>query len=370
MRRMLSSKSGQFLLPAVLLVPTVMLVIYLIFETGKLSREKIRHQLALDVSAFAELTPAATFLNGTAYVNGFPYRIFREMMPDVVERNRHAPDSVPDYGPSMTLFDFFYNSGAFLSTTNSESWDSWKPKDSDTRWHYSFAEGKRSEWESEQPVEELAVASEDDNNGFVPITDKEAAAGYNFTFEVVKEGLLVYVTAFDMLGSIYNDQKSVYEKISKNHEFFRKSYYLNTRTCKQHECAREATSYIRNIDINTRDIGVSKIRFYYAKFFGGADSEAIVRANPIDLEMSELLEGKSKLFQLGYLDAGTRNNMPRVAQGIEIRQSFEPPSNYFNVNLKKYKPFVRVRVAIQCPDKRNNCVWPNPTPKYQIRLYP
>jgi len=36
------------------------------------------------------------------------------------------------------------------------------------------------------------------------------------------------------------------------------------------------------------------------------------------------------------------------------------------------KVCVHARIAVQCPryNSGNNCVWPNPTPKYQTRLYP
>ena len=75
----IKNKRAQIVLPAILLIPTILLVIYLLFETAKLSREKIRHQFALDTAAFTELTSASQYLNATAYLNGaFPFRIFRE----------------------------------------------------------------------------------------------------------------------------------------------------------------------------------------------------------------------------------------------------------------------------------------------------
>jgi hypothetical protein len=56
-----------------------MLFVYLIFDTAKLSREKIRHQFAIDAAVFVEMTNYSDFLNRTAYVNGaFPMRIFDE----------------------------------------------------------------------------------------------------------------------------------------------------------------------------------------------------------------------------------------------------------------------------------------------------
>ena len=76
--KMIKNKKAQIALPAILLIPTILLVIYLLLETTKLSREKIRHQFALDTAAFTELTSASNYLNATAYTNGaFPFRLFR-----------------------------------------------------------------------------------------------------------------------------------------------------------------------------------------------------------------------------------------------------------------------------------------------------
>src|SRR3990167_9990070 len=75
----LGSRRGQIVIPAMLLFPTLFLFVYLIYETAKLSREKIKHQFAMDAAAFVEATNYSDFLNRTAYVNGaFPMRIRSE----------------------------------------------------------------------------------------------------------------------------------------------------------------------------------------------------------------------------------------------------------------------------------------------------
>ena len=77
--RLYRSRAGQIVIPAMLMFPTLFLFVYLIYETAKLSREKIRHQFAMDAAAFVEMTNYSDFLNRTAYVNGaFPMRIFEE----------------------------------------------------------------------------------------------------------------------------------------------------------------------------------------------------------------------------------------------------------------------------------------------------
>ena len=49
-------RRAQILLPSVLLAPIFILVIYLLFETAKVSNTKIRHQFALDNAAYSQWT--------------------------------------------------------------------------------------------------------------------------------------------------------------------------------------------------------------------------------------------------------------------------------------------------------------------------
>ena len=66
-RRALRGREGQLAIPSLFLLPSLFLFVYLIFETAKLSREKIRHQFALDAAAFIEMTNYSDFLNRSAY---------------------------------------------------------------------------------------------------------------------------------------------------------------------------------------------------------------------------------------------------------------------------------------------------------------
>ena len=72
-------RAGQLLIPALFVVPSLLLFVYLLFETTKVSREKIRQQFAVDSAAFIQMGDYTNLFNRTAYVNGaFPYRIFKE----------------------------------------------------------------------------------------------------------------------------------------------------------------------------------------------------------------------------------------------------------------------------------------------------
>ena len=75
-----AARAGQILIPSLLIIPSLLLFVYLLFETTKLSREKIRQQFAVDSAAFIQMSDYTNLLNRTAYVNGaFPSRIFKEM---------------------------------------------------------------------------------------------------------------------------------------------------------------------------------------------------------------------------------------------------------------------------------------------------
>ena len=72
-------RRGQILLPSLFVIPSLLIFVYLLFETTKISREKIRQQFAVDSASFIQMGDYTNLLNRTAYVNGpFPHRIFRE----------------------------------------------------------------------------------------------------------------------------------------------------------------------------------------------------------------------------------------------------------------------------------------------------
>ena len=153
----LKNKKAQIVLPAILLIPTILLVIYLLFETAKLSRFKIRNQFALDSATFIELTSYSNFLNAVSYVNGaFPFRVFRENFMYSIEKtdeNYTGPETI-------TYYDLFYQAGAFPAMGEIGS----EPKDDAGRWELKYAEapsdsdedlingnGRPPNWNTENP---------------------------------------------------------------------------------------------------------------------------------------------------------------------------------------------------------------------------
>ena len=93
-------------------------------------------------------------------------------------------------------------------------------------------------------------------------------------------------------------------------------------------------------------------------------------AQEMELPLKEMLNGES-LFLFSYLDGSSISNLRVFSRGIKLKQSYHLPSNYFNIHLEqKYKPYVRNTVMMTCGRSGNNCVWPNPLPKYNVYLRP
>jgi hypothetical protein len=106
-----SRRRGQILIPSLLIIPSLLLFVYLLFETSKVSREKIRQQFAVDSAAFIQMGDYTNLLNRTAYVDGaFPYRIFKEAYECPPEKPLSLADgSVEQICP----YDMLYAAGAF-----------------------------------------------------------------------------------------------------------------------------------------------------------------------------------------------------------------------------------------------------------------
>lgn len=344
------NKKAQIVLPAVLLIPTILLVIYLLFETTKVSKEKIRHQFALDTSSFVEMTSLSQYLNATAYVNGaFPFRLFR----DFFEANNPQlkPDEYAENASNLrpvSLYDYYYQAGAFPAMSDYNS----SPKATDTKWDLHYYGNTRKEWEKDIPKV--------DDDKFYPINSEELAKTHQAYWDV--DVLQLYFMVYYYLGNIYEDQKKVYERLVKDNEFFRKGYFYNTGNCSLSECGKEGAQTLKNYFIKTEPLYISKVSIFY-KQQNGSESEI-----QLDLKEKQLMGGK--IFQLAYIDKTSKSKLRELYKGIDITQRFTLSKNYFNINLMKYNPRVHTKIALQCTNESNNCVWPSPTSKYQVRQYP
>jgi len=354
--RHLLSDRGQLIMPAFLVIPTLFIFVYLLFETAKLSREKIRHQFAIDSASFIEMTNASDFLNRTAYVNGpFPHKIFTEAFGCPPNENYVART---DSGKEC-LYDVFAEMGAYPVFTGSPN---------DKIWKIQFADKARNN-------AKLNVEDPDFPKEFELLTyDKARVLEIPWSAmqptEKDSKGMGIfplYYQVYMMLGSIETSQYSVYRRLTDNFNFFRKSYYLNTGECRK-DPAKCAGDGLNNFAANKLEMKFHEIEtlvFHARVAPKGMDLGGlrIYKTEPIKLD--------PRIFQL----ATVRNNavLGRLGRGLEVNQRWEAPDNYFKIDMNNlYKPTVHARVAAQCPNLKNdnNCIWPNPTPKYQTRLYP
>jgi hypothetical protein len=346
-----------------------MLVIYLLFETTKLSREKIRHQFALDTSAFTELTAASNFLNNIAYSNGaYPFRIFREYYEIDKEEIDPDPDAMEN-PPSkqISLYEFYYVGGAFPQAVLSDIENGVIPPEA-TEWefHYFASDDPviptppQASWETETPSA--------DPETYYPINSEFLALAYKVPFDT--DAIALYVLMYNMLGKIYEGQRKVYDTVSNGGEFFRKAYYLNACSqggegCSLSQAGREGSKEFKKYIVGTTPLYINKIALTLKNTHDHNTMPMKWDLNDKDLD---LIGGK--LYQFAYLNPGSRERLRQLFNGIDINQPFAAPSNYFGINLARYKPHTHVRVAMQCTKASNNCLWPNPTPKYQVRTNP
>ena len=380
----LRNQKAQIVLPAILLVPTILLVIYLLFETAKLSRFKIRSQFALDSAAFIELTSYSNFLNAVSYVNGaFPFRVFRENMGKTVPKEEDCEENESGCGmeDEISYYDLFYQAGAFPAMAKKES----NPRDNAGRWELQYnvanpaqeqdlleGKGRPSNWNSDNPKVEDSLAyginkkqlveqykyiviskDEDENNN-----------GNNKDDDGPIAPLTLYIAVYKMFENIYENQKKVYERLTADGEFFRKSYYYNSSSCKLSQCGKDGARILKNYKLGFESVYLNKFTWYWR-------SRTSTSANSVEFTKEKPdYEKFMPLYQFSYLDKTSKGKLKKMYTGIDIREPIVPPDNYFRVNLKKYAKKLHVRAALQCTNESNNCVWPNPTPKYQVRLYP
>ncbi len=360
----LQDRKAQILLPSVLLAPIFILVIYLLFETAKVSMTKVRQQFALDNAAYSQLSAASTYLNAVALANGpLPYRVMLYYKDQKVNPTETAAQRGRQ---PISIFELFYHGGGVPAIgPDYDTGINGPPKAESVDWgvHYdsSNEEYPRGDWEKDQP---RAPGSDE----WVPVMSKSLVNDYYFP--ALKFGTLViqnYLETYVRVGSIYESQSYVYKEVSKNAIMFREAYYLNTNDCKKSDCARQSAAQLRPyIDLRTKPFELDKIRFYGSDSgFSGEHGGAL----NLDLPMTEVI--KTKLFQFAYLEPSSRSKLRTLARGVVLKQPFKLPKNHFNINLEqKYKPYVRNTAVLECPRAGNNCVWPNPLPKYTVTLNP
>jgi len=368
-----AKRAGQILIPSLFVIPSLLLFVYLLFETTKVSREKIRQQFAVDSAAFIQMGDYTNLLNRTAYVNGaFPYRIFKEAYECPPEKPMKKTNSDSE----VCAYDMLYEAGAFPKYKNDVKGAEPKRLDPEAKWEIEF-NPVRSEFatnptsQQNKPVLDLITW---DQGMYIYIEWGQAIGYYKF-----------YSQVYTLLGSVEESQWTVFERLTENFNFFRKSYYLNANTqdCVDHPqtCGNDGLNSTGGFFANKLSRNknffmhyVLKMMFYAKVYVGGLQLYQLSKPNaPLDMTTMS----PNGLFQLATVSDSV---LDKLGTGLEVYQGWDPAPNYFNVPLgllgkckeTSGRPCVHARIATQCPQLKsgNNCVWPAPTPKYQTRLYP
>lgn len=384
-RRVLRNNRAQILLPSVMLAPIFILVMYLLFELTKVSIAKVRNQYALDNAAYAQVSAVSTQLNGLAMVNGpLQYRVFRTFNAEIPVKSGLEEIAQEKFGKnSVTIFDLFFRAGAIPTIADDYEWgQNNPPRPESTDWGVHFAsypgidEGANYEedgkekgfrydrraqgWEKPQPQ----LPTEKDK---IALMHQDLVRYFKVDQETTVAAIYGYISTMAQVGSIYESQSYSARETTRNAQAFREGYYLNVDDCKRSECARQSGKQLAPfIIIPTKRFEIEKATFFASYDRSGTSTSV----TPFELTMKELLSG-SNLYLFSYLDGSAMSHLRALSKGIKLKQSYHLPSNYFNIRLEqKYKPYVRNRVVMTCGRADNNCLWPNPLPKYNVYLRP
>ncbi len=357
-----------------LIFPTLFLFVYLIYETAKLSREKIRHQFAMDAAVFVETVQYSDFLNRTAYINGaFPMRIFAEAYSD--QFTAICEGKTTQNCQEKPYRDVLYDNGAFPRSQSGKTSYSDEPS-----WDIAYNPG---------------VAAGESKNGAPPTLPEpfelltlKNAEDYYQQYEVASEIYKFYVQIYSLLGSVEAGQKTVLLKLTQGHTFLSKSYWLNTGD------AADAGQLVANYSNAVGDFSAAlhpkclhRIKYCGNKLTSGLQIMQAVCSSPdegIDLDSMNLPgceDDGGGLFQLEWVDPSAidvfRQTNSDGYPGLSLTMNWAvPQKNYWNVDFpallsQKYpRGDLHTTISLIGDPATHPSVWPDPTPKFQVRQFP
>ena len=379
LRRLLRDRRGQLAIPSLFIIPSLFLFVYLIFETAKISREKIRHQFAVDAAAFIEMTNYSDFLNRSAYVNGaFPQRIFHEgFYGTCIEKKNNTQGDCGFQGDR--LYNILYKNGTYPRWEGQDQADA---LDKYPQWMLRFG-GCGSGKNSWSPDMDSCGGS-----GRLDIITMQDALDYWISWDDAQDIYKLYVQIYQLLGSVEDAQYSVFQRLTRDHNFFRKSYWLNTNDPINdgRDGARWFDTYGRvGSGFAPKPYCVQEIMIYGNKPTNNAFQPYQIWAPNSPISMPSTIancQPSSGLFQLesinpAHLQAMRSRHQMSNWPGYPIVQHWDRnrstlSTNYFGVNFHN---------RVRCQDGGGPCVhatvalaggrlWPDPTPKFSTRLYP
>lgn len=316
---------GQVLIPALLVLPALFLFVFFIIEVGRLSRDKIRNQFALDISATLEMEQYTDLVNRLAYVNGvFPERIFKEA-----------------YGPNWSEY---YSNGLFPGSPQGGI------TEDDPQWGIRFGAGRQYANVPDPPTD-------------FGVLHMHLPGGGILTLDQATKVATNYIMVYRWLGDVATAHKLVFDKMTQDrHALLRKSLWMNSGAVGANDacagpdsCGDEAASGFGDINV----------RMHYVSGFKHCPTITVVNGQKYvgELAGSFGFQG-SGLFQLATVPSA---DLDLMQKGYVIRQPWIPRRNFFGVDSGGLVggAFVRARVT-----STGGRVWPETTPKYYTRLYP
>ncbi|MDE2040192.1 MAG: hypothetical protein KGJ45_09250 [Elusimicrobia bacterium] len=400
------------MLPALFLLPTLFLFVFLIFETAKLSRAKIRHQFAVDAAAFVEMTNYSDFLNRSAYVNGaFPMRIFWEGFHDGPGIDCQGRDPCPK--PPITrnpapINEILYADGVYPAAGAGDPGGLTDPNTFDGgqgAWPIRYYHPARPNMDQVEPnVDESCTANGQTYPNCVTIISMDTAKYWNINWEDANAIYSLYVKIYQLLGSVESAQFSVLKRLQGAsggvpHNFLRKSYFLNVGG---DNAGAEAAALSDSLDAsNPAEWNPGPVHFECASrvlFHGNQlvhswGQPYQIWASDPPPQMPNTIPDCSGLFQAVWVEPSVIKSLSSVGAspypGWPAQTRYlvdddggkaDGSANYFNVPVNAVLgqadggPRVHATVAIGGFNGANPAVWLEngigPTPKFQVREYP
>lgn len=400
-----AASNGQVVIPFLFALPCMFLFVALIYETAKLSREKIRHQFAADSSAFAEMTHYSDFLNRSAHANGaFPQILFREAFKGVCIDSKRSTSGGCDGRGGEWLYDLIAKNGAFprwqkLDEFEPEEFEiaTSDPKDPDiagfqktlgdaSLWPVRFEGCGEAKNRAVNPDMDTCRDKSGDADQLDLVT-LQNAKDYWITWDDAQDVYRLYVQVYQLLGSVAESQDEILKQLTRDHQSYRKSYWLNSGAPLE-EAQEGADWFDKNggrvgVDFNYDFHWLKKVMIYGAKPVKSAYSPYQV----FKPDAAQSMPGQG-LFQFLTVSADDLKRFrslrtPTDWPGFPVVQHWDTQRkvlsrNFFGVDFHAEAPChdgaggpcVHATAAIVNQDDSNRGVWPDPTPKYQVRLYP
>ena len=352
----LSDDRGQIIIPALFVLPSLILMVILLVETGRLSKAKIRQQFAVDAAATVEMELYTDTLNKLAYLNGvFPDRIFREV-----------------YGAA---YHHYRGSGLYPGAPN-------KVDEKDSVWPIAYS-GIRAHANNPDPPANFGVLH------------MHLPGGGLVSLDHANQQAVGYIQVYRWLGNVATSQKLVFEHTARGHGMLRKAMYMNLRTDEQGDvnacadpenCAEDSADGF--FDLN--------IRMHYLSGFKHCPVIISVSGQSYVGELAGAFNFTgSGLWQLATVP---QSQLERLERGYVVKHHWVAPKNYFGIDFTQGgggdvnkkdtgnidelegsgsgyeisfpgtstgQPYVRSRVT-----SSGGFVWPNTTPTYFTKLHP